>query len=208
MAGVLDAKQYFDTSDPGDIQIRALADSLYRRVDWNFMRASGVGIRMGWNPESGFAPFGTWVGYNEAMILYILALGSPTHPVPASTWFTWTSGYNWATEYGYTYLVFPPLFGHQYSHCWIDFRGIQDVYMRSKGITYFENSRRATLAQRATASPTPAATWATAPTSGASPPATTRSWGTWPTGRPPPRTTTGRSPPPRRPAPSRSPRTR
>ena len=149
MAGVLDAKQYFDTSDPDDIQIRALADSLYRRVDWDFMRASGVGIRLGWNPESGFAPFGTWVGYNEAMILYILAIGSPTHPVPASTWFTWTSGYNWETHYGYTYLNFPPLFGHQYSHCWIDFRGIQDIYMRSKGITYFENSRRATLAQRA-----------------------------------------------------------
>jgi hypothetical protein len=149
MCGVLDAKQYFDTSDPDDVQIRALADSLYRRADWDFMRASGVGIRLGWNPESGFNPFGNWVGYNEAMILYILAIGSPTHPVPASTWFTWTSGYNWSTEYGYTYLIFPPLFGHQYSHCWIDFRGIQDIYMRSKGITYFENSRRATLAQRA-----------------------------------------------------------
>lgn len=149
MAGVLDTKQYFDTSDPDDIAIRALADSLYRRVDWDFMRASGVGIRMGWDPISGFSPFGTWVGYNEAMILYILAIGSPTHPVTMSNWFTWTSGYSWATQYGYTYVNFPPLFGHQYSHCWIDFRGIQDIYMRSKGITYFENSRRATLAQRA-----------------------------------------------------------
>lgn len=149
MAGVLDAKQYFDTTDALDIQIRDLADSLYQRVDWEFMRASGVGIRMGWNPEGGFTSFGTWVGYNEAMILYILALGSPTHPVLSSTWFTWTSGYNWSTQYGYEYLVFPPLFGHQYSHCWIDFRGIQDVYMQSKGSTYFENSRKATLAAHA-----------------------------------------------------------
>jgi hypothetical protein len=103
---------------------------------------------MGWKPVSGFDGFGTWVGYNEAMILYILAIGSPTHPVGDFTWFTWTSGYDWLTEYGYTYVNFPPLFGHQYSHCWIDFRSIQDVYMQSKGITYFENSRRATLAQR------------------------------------------------------------
>ncbi len=149
MAGVLDAKQYFDTTEALDIQIRDLADSLYQRVDWEFMRANGVGIRMGWNPEGGFSSFGTWVGYNEAMILYILALGSPTHPVLSNTWFTWTSGYNWSTQYGYEYLVFPPLFGHQYSHCWIDFRGIQDVYMQSKGSTYFENSRKATLAAHA-----------------------------------------------------------
>jgi hypothetical protein len=149
LAGVIDAREYFDTNDPLDIQVRALADSISRRVDWEFMRNSGVGIRMGWTPEGGFNAFGTWVGYNEAMILYILALGSPTHPVPANTWFTWTSGYRFETHYGQSYVVFPPLFGHQYSHCWIDFRNIQDIYMRNQGITYFENSRRATLAQRA-----------------------------------------------------------
>jgi len=147
-AGILDAKQYFDTPDPDDIQIRALADSITQRADWDWARNFGIGIRMGWTPESGFAPFGNWVGYNEATILYILALGSPTHPVPPSIWFTWTSGYHWNSHYGYTFVEFPPLFGHQYSHCWIDFRFIQDLYMRSVGITYFENSRRATLAQR------------------------------------------------------------
>jgi hypothetical protein len=85
------------------------------------------------------------------MILYILALGSPTHPVNSTAWYTWVSQYNngWQTLYGYTYLTFPPLFGHQYSHCWIDYRYIQDPFMLSKGITYFENSRRATYAQRA-----------------------------------------------------------
>jgi hypothetical protein len=113
------------------------------------MRNSGSGIRMGWKPGTGFSGFGNWIGYNEAMILYIIALGSPTHPVPASTWTYWTSGYSWQTWYGQSYVAFPPLFGHQYSHCWIDFRCIQDAYMQARGITYFENSRRATLAQRA-----------------------------------------------------------
>ena len=148
MAGVLDARQYFDGPDPAEADLRALADALYHRVDWEFMRNSGSGIRMGWKPETGFAPFGNWIGYNEAMMLYILAIGSPTHPVPASTWGYWTSGYNWSTQYGYTYVIFPPLFGHQYSHCWIDFRDINDEYMSLRGITYFENSRRATLAAR------------------------------------------------------------
>ena len=148
MAGVLDAKQYFTTSDPVDVEIRALADSLYRRVDWDFMRAGGSGIRMGWKPETAFTGFGNWIGYNEAMILYILALGSPTHPVPATTWTYWTSGYSWRTYYTQSYVYFPPLFGHQYSHCWIDFRGIPDAYMSGRGIDYFENSRRATYAAR------------------------------------------------------------
>ena len=148
MAGVIDAKQYFDTSDPGDVELRALADSLYYRVDWEFAQNGGNGIRMGWKPATGFSGYGTWVGYNEAMILYLLALGSPTHPVPWYAWAYWTTGYNWGTQYGQTYVLFPPLFGHQYSHCWIDFREIKDEYMDLRGITYHENSRRATLAAR------------------------------------------------------------
>lgn len=144
-AGIIDARQYFDQADPDEITIRAVADSITQRANWQFMY-NGIGIKMGWNPEG--SGFGTWVGYNEAMILYILAFGSPTHPVNQSAWFTWTSGYHFETHYGYSYVRFPPLFGHQYSHCWIDFRSIQDLYMRNQGITYFENSRRATLAQR------------------------------------------------------------
>jgi len=149
MAGVLDARQYFDTDDPEDVALRQLATSLFNRVDWDFMRNNGIGLRMGWKPNTGFNTFGNWIGYNEAMILYLLALGSPTHPVPTSTWDYWTSGYNWSTQYGQQYVIFPPLFGHQYSHCWIDFRGIHDPYMSARGIDYFENSRRATLAQQA-----------------------------------------------------------
>jgi hypothetical protein len=152
-AGILDAKQYFQTSDPGEVQIRELADSIYRRADWNFARNNHAAIQMGWRPGTGFANFGEWIGYNEAMILYILALGSPTHPLPDTTatgsWAAWTSGYQWDTQYGYSFVIFPPLFGHQYSHCWIDFRTNGDEYMRGHNITYYENSRRATLAQRA-----------------------------------------------------------
>ncbi len=148
LAGILDCRQYFNTSDPLDIQVRALADSIYRRTDWEFMRNSGVGLRMGWLPGTGFSGFGTWTGYNESMIMYLLALGSPTHPNPTSVWGTWFSTYSWQTHYGHSFVVFPPLFGHQYSHCWVDFRNKDDYYMRFKNITYFDNSRLATLAQR------------------------------------------------------------
>jgi hypothetical protein len=91
MAGVLDAMEFFDGAHPDEVAIRTTADSLYRRVDWEFMRNFGAGIRLGWKPETGFSGFGNWIGYNEAMILYILAIGSPTHPVPTFTWNTWTS---------------------------------------------------------------------------------------------------------------------
>jgi hypothetical protein len=150
-AGVLDAKQYFEQNNATENEIRWLADSLYYRADWNFMRNNGSALRMGWKPVSGFLNFGEWIGYNEAMILYLLALGSPSRPGPASLWNAWTSGYDWDTLYGQSYVVFPPLFGHQYSHCWVDFRGLKDTYMSDPGrnIDYFENSRRATLAQRA-----------------------------------------------------------
>ncbi len=103
---------------------------------------------MGWFPESGFINH-DWMGY-EAMMLYILALGSPTHGVDPDAWTSWTRTYNndWGVYQGQEYLSFGPLFGHQYSHVWIDFRDIQDQYMRERGIDYFLNSRRATLAQR------------------------------------------------------------
>ena len=158
LAGIIDAKQYFDGSDPAEVSIRAYADSIYYRMNWDLMRNFHDGILLGYMPGHGFAydagggnivPYPEWVGYCEASIMYIMAMGSPTYPVDYRGWAKWTSGYQWHTEYGYQYVVFPPLFGHQYSQCWIDFRGIQDTFMRAHGIDYFENSRRATLAQRA-----------------------------------------------------------
>jgi hypothetical protein len=89
-----------------------------------------------------------WEGYDEAMLLYILGLGSPAHPLPESSYAAWTSTYRWEHCYGYEYLYAGPLFTHQLSHIWIDFRGIQDAFMRGKGIDYFENSRRATYVQQ------------------------------------------------------------
>lgn len=148
-AGMLDARQFFDSpSDTTEIAIRAMADSIEQRANWNFMRNFNPGIMMGWKPSFGFLGYGQWIGYNEAMIMYLLALGTPSYAVPASAWDQWTSGYHYDTLYGYSFVTCPPLFTHQYSHCWVDFRDIADTYMRIKGHDYFENSRRATLAQR------------------------------------------------------------
>ena len=149
MAGVLFVQGYFDEATPDEAAIRATADSLYRRVDWRWAQNYPPAITLGWSPDSGFLPY-DWRGYNEGMILYVLALGSPTHAVgPASdVWGEYERTYRWGTYYGQSYLAFPSLFGHQYSHVWIDFRGIRDDYMRAHGSDYFENSRRATYAQR------------------------------------------------------------
>lgn len=166
LGGVLFSQSYFDRDDAIEREIRDLAEKIYRRVDWTFAqrersdRPSGNGgsakaITMGWYPEGG--PAGRyeshdWVGYNEGMLVYILAAGSPTHPVGRDAWDSgWAAGLekSWASYYGQEFLQFEPLFGHQYSHVWVDFRGIRDAFMRGKGIDYFENSRRATLSQRA-----------------------------------------------------------
>lgn len=148
LAGALFCQSYFDGSDPAEARVRALADSLYLRAEWDWASPRPPLIGHGWNPEEGHLPY-DWGGYSEAMILYVLALGSPTHPADPRAWEAWTSGYRWGTWYGQEHLGFAPLFGHQFSHVWIDFRGIQDDYLRARGIDYFENSRRATLAQRA-----------------------------------------------------------
>lgn len=148
LAGVLFCQSYFTQSNPTEESIRAYADSLYTRVDWQWVKPRDPLITMGWRPESGYID-ADWHGFNEAIILNILALGSPTHPVDVSSWNAYTSTYHWGEFYGYQQIPFAPLFGHQFSHIWIDFRGIRDSYTRAKGIDYFENSRRATYSQRA-----------------------------------------------------------
>ncbi len=148
MAGVLFAREYYHGSDALEAEIRTLADSLYRRVDWQSMVNDPRRLSMGWHPETGFIK-SDWHGYDESMILHILALGSPTHPIDPSIWTNYTSTNRWGTFYGQQHTGFAPLFGHQYSHVFVDFRGIRDAYSSARGIDYFENSRRATLAQRA-----------------------------------------------------------
>jgi hypothetical protein len=148
MAGVLFCQSYYDGADPAETAVRDMADSLYRRVDWVWFTTKKQALSTGWYPDRGFNEQ-VWEGYTEAWILYILALGSPTHPMPDWYLWHWYRGFKWDEMFGVPYLGFGPLFGHQYSHCWIDFRGIRDRYMWARGIDYFENSRRATYVQRA-----------------------------------------------------------
>jgi hypothetical protein len=148
MAGVLFCQSYFDQPQAQEDSIRALAESLYARVDWQWAQVRPPTLALGWKPESGFLPY-DWRGYNEAMLLHVLALGSPRHAVASDVWAAWTSGYRWGAFHGQEHVGFAPLFGHQYSHVWIDFRGIHDEYMRARGIDYFENSARAVHAQHA-----------------------------------------------------------
>lgn len=146
--GVLFAQSYYSENTRQEREIRRLADSLYRQIEWPFFTTvSPPAMNMSWRPEQGFNR-STWNGYNEATFLYIIALGSPTYPLSYDSYNHWLSGYLWKEHYGQTLVNFMPLFGHQYSHVWIDFRGIRDEYMREKGIDYFENSRRAAYVHR------------------------------------------------------------
>jgi hypothetical protein len=135
LAGVLDAGGYFDGGNAEEERVRGLAKRLVDRVDWNWMADGGTTFSMGWHPEKGFLK-SRWVGYNEAMILYLLALGADggqnagalatarkPSPTGAVRWEAWTQGYRWRTNFSQAYVEFAPLFGHQYSHCWVDFRG-------------------------------------------------------------------------------------
>jgi hypothetical protein len=142
LAGALTAAEYFKAGTAEELEIRTLAEALYYRADWQWAQNRGLTVTHGWRPERGFIKY-RWEGYNEALILYVLGLASPTHPLPAESYRAWTSTYDWRSLYGHEFLYAGPLFIHQLSHMWIDFRGIQDEYMRGREIDYFENSRRA-----------------------------------------------------------------
>ncbi|WP_309660902.1 glucoamylase family protein, partial [Sphingomonas sp.] len=149
LGGVLFAGQYFDRPDADEVEIRRLATRLNDAVDWRWMLGRGPFVSMGWKPESGFIP-SQWDRYNEATLLYLLALGSPTFAISPKIWTRYTRNFElgWGAHWGPPHIQFPPLFGHQYSHVWVDFKGIADPWLRGKGIDLFENSRRATIAQR------------------------------------------------------------
>lgn len=147
LAGMLTARVYFDGISAAEQEIRKLADGLYARADWQWAQNNGDTVTHGWKPESGFIQY-RWEGYDEALLLYVLGLGSPTYPLSENSYAAWASTYEWKRDYGVDYLYAGPLFTHQLSHLWIDFRGIQDAFMRDKGLDYFENSRRATYVQQ------------------------------------------------------------
>jgi len=152
IAGIIFARQYFDRGDAEEKEIRDIAAKLIDRLDWNYFTIKSPGefqntVSMGWRPEKGFHHMG-WRGYNEATLIYIIAAGGNLEN-PEEAFKAWVNGYEWKTPYPeMSHVVFPPMFGHQYSHMFIDFRGLTDEYMREKDIDYFENSRRATYVQR------------------------------------------------------------
>lgn len=146
-AGVLTVGAYFTDATSSEAEIRTLARELYGRIDWDWARNGKPAVSQGWKPECGFLHYG-WQGYNEAALLYVLGLGSPTHPLPSTSYAAWTATYQWERIYGRDLLYAGPLFVHQFSHAWIDFRKIKDSFMREKGSDYFENSCRAVDVQR------------------------------------------------------------
>lgn len=154
MMGVLFCQSYFENDCAHEVEIRQLADQLYQRVEWDWAVIRKQLIAMGWHPERGFIPH-DYKGYDEAMFLYLLALGSPTHSIDSQAWNDFTETYHWERFQGQDHVNFAPLFGHQYTQVWLDMRGLHDPFMKAKGIDYFENSRRATLAQRAYAMQNP-----------------------------------------------------
>ena len=136
LAGVLHARAYFD-----DAEIDELATAIYERVDWPWMTNGGDTLSMGWTPESGFIVH-RWDSYSELFHMLLMAIGSPTHPLPASAWDAVRRD-SVLTYGGFTYVQCHALFTHQYPWAWVDVDGMRDDHMN-----YFENSRRATLAQR------------------------------------------------------------
>ncbi|ABF39536.1 conserved hypothetical protein [Candidatus Koribacter versatilis Ellin345] len=137
LCGVLTARQYFAS----DAQIVDLATKLYNNVNWPWMQNGGKTLTMGWKPESGFLD-ARWEHYCELMMIYLLAIGSPTHPIAPDTWKAWTRPTY--TYQGITYISSgDPLFTHQFSHIWYDFRNKRDDYA-----DYFDNSVKATKAHK------------------------------------------------------------
>lgn len=147
IAGMLTAGVYFGSDAQDEAEIRELAEALYRRVDWPWAQGGAATVRQAWKPDSGFFHYG-WDGYSEATLLYVLGLASPTYPLPSTSYDAWTATYQWENIYDLEFLYGGPLFIHQFSHAWIDFRGIRDEFMRAKDSDYFQNSCRATYVQR------------------------------------------------------------
>jgi len=136
LCGVLTAKQYFQ-----DATIQTLASQIYAQVDWPWMMNGGPTFSMGWLPESGFLA-ARWEHYCELMMIYLLGIGSTTNPVSADSWNAWTRPT--ITYQGLTYISGnDPLFTHQYSQAWFDFRNKKDAYAN-----YFDNSITATKAHK------------------------------------------------------------
>ena len=140
LAGMLHAAQYFAEDTAGEREVRTRAQAIYARVDWRWAQNAGDAIALGLKPETGFL-VNRWLGYNEAMILYVLALAAPEFPVTPAAYTAWTSTFNWKRIYGREVLYAGPLFIHQFSHIWLDLAGLQDAVMAAKKTDYFSKRR-------------------------------------------------------------------
>ncbi|MEW6732539.1 MAG: glucoamylase family protein [Acidobacteriota bacterium] len=142
LAGVLTIRSYFHS----DIKIAQMAKKIYERVDFVWMLNNHpLLFSHGWKPESGFITY-RWDSYSELTLLYLLAIGSPKHPIPSNSWYAWKR--NWITYGNYRYLSNgDPLFTHQYSHAWVDYRNRREQL--PPYTDYFKNSIIATRAHRA-----------------------------------------------------------
>jgi hypothetical protein len=136
LCGVLTCRQCFHDHD-----IEQLAHAIFERVDWTWIAEDTTLLSMGWTPELGFIS-SRWSRYSELMMMYLLGMSSSSHPLDKSTWFAWKRT---IFEYdGLQYIgAFAPLFVHQYSQAWFDFRDKRDQYA-----DYFQNSIIATDAHR------------------------------------------------------------
>jgi hypothetical protein len=140
MAGVLTARQCFKS----DHEIVRLASAIYHRIDFKWMlNGDPLLLSHGWKPDSGFL-VSRWDRYCELTILYLMAIGSPTHPIPPQAWYAWKR--ELTTYRGLSYVNGGPLFIHQYSQAWVDYRGLKEG--RAPHLDYFANSLKASLAHR------------------------------------------------------------
>src|SRR5882724_3782337 len=168
LAGMLAVGMFFDAEAPAEREIRETADALYRRADWQWAlygvrcnengwpteAVEDVTIIHGGTPENGFISH-RYQGYDESLLMHVLGFGSSTFPLPPECYRAWQKTFNWRSQYGVEYLHMGPLFIHQLSHCWLDFRGISDEFMQARGLDYFENSRRAVRVQQSYAQDNP-----------------------------------------------------
>ncbi|HUH73005.1 MAG TPA: glucoamylase family protein [Chitinophagales bacterium] len=148
LAGVLTARYYYTGDNKSETEIRKYADELYERVDWQWALNGKDSIVHGWKPESGFLRSRWNMKYSEAHLIYIMAIGSPTFPISSSIYEKWTSTFEWVKIYDIECIYAGPLFIHQMSQIWLDFKGIHDSFNQKIGIDYFENSGRATQIQQ------------------------------------------------------------
>ncbi len=148
LAGVITAAAYFSRDNAVEAEIQSLAAMLYARANWQWALDRADTLSLGWKPRSGFLPY-RWEGYSEAIILYVLALASPAHPIPECSYHAFAAKFDWMMcPDSKPYLYAGPLFIHLFSHAWIDFRGIRDAAVAEKGSDYFHNTRRAIAVQR------------------------------------------------------------